>query len=174
MAIWQFKVLVIPEPALIKKFGTIPVSVTRDLVEGIDWWAESHLVESVEGIISSVLPERKSWSRSMRIWGEERSDCMLILYHDENKHKIQEIEFRFDVRKVSLPFVHRATEFAKRFQCVFIPRSYHVIAPDELLVLAEIEKSTAKKYVQNPISTVVNLKSEQAEVIPFPKKIDKK
>ncbi len=94
----------------------------------------------------------------MRIWGDERGDVAWVCYDD--KHKCEQIEFGIDVRQISLSFIRGICEFATRFECVLVTRAYHIIAPDEFVILGEINNSTAKKYLEDPASTLRNLKGE--------------
>lgn len=158
MAIWQFKVLVIPESALRGKFGTIPVSLTRDLAERFDWWSDCQPPIAFTVAIDTMLPEIKSWSRKMRIWGDERGDAAVVCYDD--RKNVIEIEFRIDVRQVSLSFIRGICEFAKRLECVLVTNANHLLAPDESLVLAAINNSTAKKYLEDPVSMLRDLKGK--------------
>ncbi len=154
MAIWQFKVFVIPECALIKKFGNIPIGVTRDLTEEYGWWSD--YPGGFEATLEAMVPETKSWSRTMRIWGEERSNAVLVCYDNENR--IEEITMRIDVSELSPPFVRDVCAFPKQLGCVLVTYDYHVLAPEETFVLEAINNSRARKYLEDPVSTLRALK----------------
>lgn len=160
MAIWQFKVLLIPESALREKFGAVPVSLTRELAEEFDWWKDRQPPREYQAAIDVMLREAKSWSPLMRIWGNERGDTAVVCYYEDEKSLVEEIEFRIDVRQLSLSFVSSICAFARRLQCVLVTGENHLLAADESVMLAAINNSTAKRYLQDPVSTLRSLKGK--------------
>jgi hypothetical protein len=104
-----------------------------------------------------VLRERVSWSTSMRMWGQEEGDDAYVLYSDESMRKVEEIAFRIDAGAVSTEMIRKICMFAKHQECVFITVDGEILAPDEGMLLAAIKDSTAKKYIDDPVSTLKSL-----------------
>jgi hypothetical protein len=69
MAIWQFRLMLLPAAAVEQQCGGIPDSIPQELAEDFAWWAETQPPKDFECLIDQILPERGSWSDSMRIWG---------------------------------------------------------------------------------------------------------
>ncbi len=89
-----------------------------------------------------------------------QDDTAVICYYDDEKSLVEQIEFRIDVRQLSLSFLRGICAFAKRLQCVLVTRAYHVLPPDESMILSAINNSTAKKYLEDPVSTLRSLKGK--------------
>lgn len=85
------------------------------------------------------------------------------------KRRVDSIEFRVDVHLLSPALVKEICLPAKQFGCVLMTRAYHIIPPDEATVLAAMNNSMAKRFVEDPVSTLVALKTQGGEIIPFPK-----
>jgi hypothetical protein len=168
LAIWQFRLDLIPTSALRAKFHTVPISIPGQLAEDYGWWSEVQPSAGFEKDISSMLPEANSWSEEMLIWGDERGDTAAVCY-DLNR-KIEWIGFRIDVGTLSLALVRQLCKFAKDQECMLLTGSYHLIEPDEQAVLAAINHSTAKKFLSDPASTLLSLRPTKSEVVRLPKK----
>lgn len=168
MAIWQFRLDLIPANALRAKFGTIPVSIPQDLAEHFAWWSDVQPPVGLEARLDAILPKANSWSQEMLIWGDERGDTASICY--DNNRKIEWIGFRVDVRQLSLSFVRSICRLAKELDCMLLTAKYHLIAPDDNVVLVAINQSTAKSYLDDPVSTLRSLKQNKGEIVQFPKK----
>jgi hypothetical protein len=51
---------------------------------------------------------------------------------------------------------------------MFLTAAYELIAPDQPPVLAAINRSTAKKYLEDPVGTLRSLKPSQSDIIRLP------
>lgn len=167
MAIWQFKLRLIPESAVRAKFGIVPISIPQEL-EDFAWWSDVQPPAGFETSIDAILPRTKSWSKEMLIWGNERSSAALVCY-DSNR-KIEDVEFRIDVGGLSLTFVRSICGLAKELDCMLLTGSNHLIASDDRAILAAIRKSTAKKYLDDPVSTLLGLEPTKSEIIQLPER----
>ena len=109
-----------------------------------------------------ILPQIDSWSTSMRMWGEKAGDEAHVCYVDDSKNRVEEIGFRLDARTVSPEYVRRVCTFSKQLGCVLMTVDYELLLPDEMMVLTALNRSTAKKYVENPVAALQNL--DQAKI----------
>ena len=82
---------------------------------------------------------------------------------DEDKKIVAEIAFRVDARKVSPEVVRRICKLATDLRCVFMTSEYEVLVPDESMVLANVNRSTAKKFVDDPVSTLLGLNQQKMQ-----------
>jgi hypothetical protein len=163
MAIWQFRVDLIPEKQIRSRYTAMPTTMTESMVEDFPWWIDAQPVRGFEAGIDKILPEAPSWSESMRIWGNERSDTACVCYVDEKKDKVELVEFRIDVRKLSPNLVREICKFAERLECVLVTSDYRVLVPDESTVLRAIDNSTAKRFLEDPVSTLRGLDQDKLE-----------
>jgi hypothetical protein len=158
MAIWQFKLVCVPEKVLLDKYKVLPLFIPQDLAEGFAWWSNAQPPRGVEQDISAILPEMPAWSTSMRLWGKTEGHDAHVFYLDETKTMIEEIAFRIDVGAPTPSLIRKICGLAKKLACVFITSKYRVLPPDESVVLAEINRSTAKGYLEDPVSTLLRIK----------------
>lgn len=169
MAIWQFRLVFIPETVLLGRYGSVPVSIPQELAENLNWWADVQPSAAFEAQIDVILPKASSWSESMGIWGDERGDTAWVCYNDSSR-KVEEIGFRVDVRELSPAFVERICGLARDLKCMLLTGSYHLIAPEDQAVLTAINHSTAMSYLNDPVSTLRSLKPTKGEIVQFPDK----
>jgi hypothetical protein len=68
MAIWQYKLILLPEEALLSKYEVLPLTIPMELAEDFGWWSEMQPASGLEDEIDLILPPTDSWSTSMRMW----------------------------------------------------------------------------------------------------------
>jgi hypothetical protein len=156
MAIWQFRLVFIPEEQLLHKYDILPPSIPMELAEEFDWWSLQP-PPGLEEHIDMILPQAESWSNSMRMWGRKHGDDAYICYVDERKKTIEEIAFRIDAHAPSRDLVCTICALARKLRCVLLTSDYNILAPDETMVFDAIKNSTAKNFVDDPVSTLQNL-----------------
>ena len=157
MAIWQFRLIFLPEKVLLGKYDVLPLAIPQDLAEDFSWWSEIQPPAGFEEQISLILPAIASSSTSQRMWGQKDRDDAHVLYVDESKSKVEEIAFRIDASAISSEIVHRICILARQLGCVLMTAEHEILAPDESMVLAAIHHSTAKKYIDDPVATLRSL-----------------
>jgi hypothetical protein len=157
MAVWQFRVIFLPERVLLGKYEVVPVALPQELAEDFSWWADVQPPAGFEDQIDLILPKMASWSTSQRMWGQKYRDDAYVLYADESKSKVVEIAFRIDANAISPELVKQICILARQLGCVLMTADYEILVPDESMVLATIQHSTAKKFVDDPAATLRNL-----------------
>jgi hypothetical protein len=172
MAIWQFRLNLIPERSLRAKYDTIPVIIPEDMAEDFPWWREAQPPVGFEKQIDSILVRADYRPLSMCIWGDEDANYASIGYEDDTRSTVEWVAFSIDVRNVSIDFVKGICNLASRLKCQILTRQYHLLAPDIKIVLAAIHSSTAKRFVEDPVSTLRGLKRNEGEIIQLPDKAD--
>lgn len=163
MAIWQFRLIFIPEKMLLSKFDVLPLAIPSDLAEDFAWWSEIQPPAGFEHQIDLILPQMESWSTSMRMWGQKHADDAHVIYADESKHKVEEIAFRIDANAISPVLVRRICALAKQLECLLMTPKYEILVPDDSMVLAAVYQSTAKKFVDDPVATLLTLDTKDKE-----------
>ena len=157
MAIWQFRLILIPERELLLEHDILPSEIPMTMAEDFAWWSNAQPFAGFERQIDLILPRMESWSTSMRMWGIKHSDDAWVCYEDESKNRVEEIQFRIDAACHSPVLVRHICQFAKELGCVLMTSDYAILLPDESMVLATISKSTARGFVEDPVSTLQNL-----------------
>jgi hypothetical protein len=166
MAIWQFRIDLIPEKAICSRFACVPVSLTRELAEQHQWWAGHQPPPGFENRLTNLLPEVRSWSASMRIWGDERGDTASVCY--DSTRNVEWIGFRVDVRHLTVGFVEGICDLAKLLRCMLMTKDYHLLAPEPNEVLLCINRSPARQYLDDPASALRGLKLDPSPVARLP------
>jgi hypothetical protein len=59
--------------------------------------------------------------------------------------------------------VRRICLLARDLGCVLLTSEYEILAPDESMVLANLNHSTAKKFVEDPVSTLQGLDQQKIQ-----------
>jgi|KBSMisStaDraftv2_1062788.scaffolds.fasta_scaffold82826_2 hypothetical protein len=157
MAIWQFRVILIPQVAAVAEFGLLPPAIPKELAEDLAWWSKCQPPTGFERHIDSIFPEKMSWSSSMRMWGDEDSNDAYVAYSDESKAIVEEVSFRIDARSLSSQVIGGICRFAKQLDCVLMPTSYEILQPDETSLRIRVENSNARKFVIDPEATLRSL-----------------
>lgn len=157
MAIWQYRLILLPEAVLLSKYDVLPLAIPMELAEDFGWWSDVQPPAGFERQIDLILPQTESWSVSMQMWGRKHGNDAYVSYVDEKKDKVLEIAFRVDARAVLPELVRRICLLARDLECVLMTSEYEILAPDELMVLTSIHQSSAKKFVEDPASTLQNL-----------------
>jgi hypothetical protein len=163
MAIWQFSLYLIPNGSIKERFEQPPSKLSMEVAEDTPWWSGHQPQRDFEDAISAILPEAHSWSKSMRIWGVERSDSILVSYRTEERIEVEEIEVRIDASNLSGEFVLHVCKWIEMLDCLCRTKAYDVVLPDVAGVQAAIANSRAMKFIENPVKTLQGLKNEEFE-----------
>jgi len=91
------------------------------------------------------------------MWGQEDGNDAYVCYIDESKSKVEEIAFRIDANAISPELIKQICILAGQSGCVLMTADYEIVVPDESMVLATIQHSTAKKFVDDPVATLRKL-----------------
>ena len=91
MAIWQVPIFLVKEETMLK-------------------CSEKYFVESLEKI-KKILPEEKSWSESIKQFGNIDSTCLELFYDDLGE---DEIKLRLDLRSITKEHLDAIIEFFRR------------------------------------------------------------
>jgi hypothetical protein len=73
MAIWQFECNLIPQAALVSRFGNVPTQLSADVADDEAWWAEQQPPDGYRSVIESFSSGAESWSDSILMWGHYTS-----------------------------------------------------------------------------------------------------
>jgi len=163
MAIWQFSLYLIPKESMRRMFKDAPSKLSRDVAEDTPWWAGYQPKKGFEDAISQILPESPSWSKSMRIWGVERGNSIMVLYLTEEKNEVEEIEIRIDASNLLTDFVAGICRWATGLDCIARTKTYEVVRPVYFAVQEAIVNSRAMRFIEDPEGVLQSLKDDEFE-----------
>ncbi len=110
-------------------------------------WGDFKLqVESIPKI-ERVLKPQKSWSVDIKQYGELDSHCLEISF---DKDRIEEISLRIDLRELNKDVFDEILDFIKSNNALILLQDGRIIEPEQGVLLNEIKKSDAYKYVSEP------------------------
>ncbi len=126
MAIWQYQFYMVPEEELSSYFKNEDLISYNDLSE-IEWWKYRQLdINSLDTFVN-LLPQKKSWSKDIIIFGNEDSSCIEILLQN---NWIIEISIRIDLRLDYKNFIKLLCEYALNHNCMFLNDKLEILYPN--------------------------------------------
>ncbi len=156
MATWQYYLHLIPRPALIGLFGSVPKYLDSDTFNDTDWWSE-YSCSDYEAALGSLLKESGSWSETIGNWGDDDGNFISVILEDG---RVAEIGVRLDVRALDPNFVKGLCKFSRQCDCLFFTEDLKLMEPAPRLLLDEIVRSDAFAFVSDPVGF---LKKRQAQ-----------
>lgn len=127
MAIWQFKVEIIPD-AVAGQRELIP----DDEWEEALWWLNSPPPDELLEELACLLPSHKSWSDDLSQWGDQQSDLVEVWREGE---KVESISARIDTRALNTGFVKALLEIANKWNCRLAYARYRKVLPRDYINL---------------------------------------
>jgi hypothetical protein len=112
MAVWQFVLDLVPASSA-HVAGVTAARMRREQLDEIRLGFSNADAEVLFARLGTLLPEKKSWSASLRIWGDEKTDDIQVGFDGQ---VIEDIQFRLNVADLSLPLVGGICELARHFR----------------------------------------------------------
>lgn len=146
MAVWQFALDLIPSSsARIAEVDAIRMS--REQLDAIRLEIPPDKLPNLFEGLSELLSEKKSWSPSLRIWGDEK-------FHDvqvwSDGQAIESVQFRLDANNLSVSLMTGICDLARSFDCVLATAEGAIIQPTSEAMVREMMRSPAMQFVQDP------------------------
>lgn len=166
MAIWQFKISLVPRDGVQRVHGVITSTLdefTSPSGESVDFLDEEY-PNYWEGVkippdclreLESLLPPIESWSDRARMFG----------YDSGHKLEVWDTEVRvsFDMRAFDPDYFRHVLDLARRMEClVVLNGSGAILSPDDEEVLEACNKSVACRFVADPESTLLGLRRKKS------------
>ena len=146
MAVWQFVLDLIPASS-VHVAGVSTVRMRREQLDEIRLGFSNADAEVLFVRLGSLLPEKESWSASLRIWGDENTDDIQVGF---DGRVIEDIQFRLNVANLSLPLVGGICELARHFDCILATRDGTILQPNREAVVRMIMQSRAMQFARDP------------------------
>ena len=177
MAVWQFKLTVIPKESVIHKFSVLPKvlnvdpeyrrnfwDTTKDLEScqnskfkdafTINWWANLRIsifemIPQVDAIIKGNKWERNNFI-SWKADEENHQDHDVFISFDEVTKIIQAFNFRTDLRDTSFIFLGEMLKICDRYDCLVMDQKGNLSEPSTNNLEETIVTSDAVRFITNP------------------------
>jgi hypothetical protein len=175
MAIWQYSLLMIPEMAIINRYGNVPEYLNLDY-EGrlhfykhvypnnpnakseledafmINWWESLQISSRDTKQKIDQLFSNPSWEGSNHwSWKGDKEKFedhdMMLITENEN---VRSLSFRIDLRDSKIDFLSGVIQLCNEFNCILMNDAGKVIAANIDSVLKDIPHSNAAMFLENP------------------------
>ncbi|ABF42479.1 hypothetical protein Acid345_3478 [Candidatus Koribacter versatilis Ellin345] len=163
MAVWQFRVVLLPVSPLQQRLGSIPSHIPAEIAQTTNWWRGLQPPTGFERGIDLLLPQRPPWSDNLLVWGDEDSNDAYVFYETPQKTVVEEISFRLDAREIDLHLVAGICNFARLLECVLVTGENMVIVPEQPNVLVAFLRSSAKHFVDDPENALKSIRRERLQ-----------
>ena len=180
MAIYQYKIELIPRQSIVEKYGEIPTQLFIDQegwqrhwekadIEGehdfedaltIPWWTERKIpfkeLESFIGTFTKPVEWSKDFTDSKSYGNNDTNDFSIGLTTDGF---IEDFGCRFDLRELDNNFIEHIFIIAKRLDCLIMDRKAKLFEPIFDKLIENIKESNSFKFVTDPTGFFDNLSS---------------
>jgi hypothetical protein len=155
MAIWHFKFSLSPTTGLLRVLGRtegiVPEHVSSPegptYIEGEEfpnYWDDPSALRQAAMVVSSFLPEMRSWSPDARMFGDDENDRVEVWDDD--------IRCRMNMRMFDYELMDQIFELAKRFDCkIVVGGSGEIVEPNLIALGPHVQASNAYKFCLSPI-----------------------
>ncbi len=166
MANYQFLTFVIPKKTVEKEFGKIPSKI--DFVLNMEghrtekWWKEvsmdfKYLEQKIDMIIS-----RADWAELEDMsWKSEKTrfDHDASIDFDIKNNRIEEFQFRTDIRDDTLIFLNQMFDLMEKNEFILMDQYGHLFNPNLKEFIELITKSDSYRYLNNLVASNKLLKN---------------
>lgn len=119
MAFWQYSFWAVPRQSLIKQYGAIPVSITEDEFNDVNWFDDSYqLTKFIESI--NYLQKSNHWDKGTLFFGDYDADCIAIML---DNGVANEINIRIDLRNQGVPVLDKIAKSLSENDLIIIDES---------------------------------------------------
>lgn len=136
MAIWQYKLFVLPEEEVSSYFSS-ETSITDEALNEIEWWKYRQSEIICFDSIKELLSPKKSWSNSIILFGDVDSSCLEVLIESE---KIVEVSIRIDLRANYRNIIVGICEFCQQNSLMLLNYRLELLAPNAAILEEDIIK----------------------------------
>ncbi|MBK1895126.1 hypothetical protein [Chryseobacterium paridis] len=187
MAIYQFKLNLIPEKGVLETLGIIPTKLDINFEERIehyhlkednllefsdffrdalivDWWKSVDILPTeIIYYISKLFPTRVIKNSNSYYWKyySNSIDHDTYLMLNKQSQKIAELHFRADLRERDLKFLNQFIAIAKKYNCLLMDVKGNLIRPEQSEVYKLITRSDNYKFLVNPQDFFDNFHNQQ-------------
>lgn len=156
MAAWQFHLQIVSKSEIEAKYNCIPETIGKDELEALDGWGEKFDGQKLYTLLSSFLIEKKSWSKEIKQWGKEDSNCFELVF---DKNSLEEVVIRIDLRNFKDYLIDLTLKISNEVEGVIIINN-RTFSSSKKYIMRELVKSDANKFIVNPVKYLSDLENE--------------
>ena len=153
MALWQFKVEVVPTERV---SGRAHIDAAE--FEDACWWSDRQPPSHFRERLASLLPPVNSWHERLLWYGSEQSDRIDVWMEQD---RVRSIDVRIDCIKANPPFVKGLLLMVQHWSCSLVEQRYLKVLPATLPeFLATVTDSPSCRFMEDPAHWLPKLAAE--------------
>jgi len=173
MAIWQFKISLVPGQSLVEKYGEpLPtqLNVNKEGWEAymketdfsdrpafedaftVYWWLPLRLdLNTLQPILEEIgdLQEWTADADGLRNFGNPDTNDISVCF-DSETNNVEDVSCRIDLRNLDTVFIGQVLSLAKNYDCLLMDRQARLFEVSEVALIEAIRKSNAMRFVKDP------------------------
>jgi len=155
MAVWQFRIELIPTKWVLENSNGIEILYTEGSYDSEPAWS-GILSNSIElKIIDKFYSRYKGWHQDHVCWGNEESTDIQFW---QNSNYVESLSVRVDARGNINSDILNVASIAKEFGChLFLPEKKVIIEPNEHEVRNSIIGSRSTAFAKDPVGFLKKL-----------------
>lgn len=154
MAIWHFRIGLVPRDSVKAYYGTIPLAVPDQDIAKHDFWATYQVPPNLDSLLLPLGPEISSWSEQRRCWGAEEGHQISVIYQEG---RVEWITAKVDARKPCTDFLQQIVNLAVQLNCLVLAAETYVLEPEFGTLFERFRSSVAARYLADPEATLKSL-----------------
>jgi len=149
MAIWQFTVGLIPQAwAALERNGPEILYDDEGCNDMSTAWKQNQPSASQIDLIAEGLPPMESWSKEIRIWGDQTRSDIQISYDGT---AVEPVTVRIHTREDPFHICSKIVDLARALDCsFFLPSTRSIIRADITLLSDAVHNSRAARFSAAP------------------------
>jgi hypothetical protein len=142
MAIWQYTLELIRKEDL----DIIGDDIGTEAYNGFDFWqAGAGYTSEYFTPITQLLPQGESWSKNIKLYGNEDSTCIELIVEDS---KIVEVVIRLDFRNDYSKLLNEIIEFCTFNSLLLLDEEHNILPLNETSIGYQIKNSPQYSRLQ--------------------------
>lgn len=158
MAAWQFQFSLVPEAGIKRVHGELvsalpeygardPDGSIKEITDFENYWDGIEIPPFLLQAMEDLLPERASWDSDARMFGSEGNNSIEVWSDD--------INCCIDMKQFEPAILATIVEIAQQAKCkIVLKEGGRVIDPVLTALVAEANRSAAKRFVEDPITFI--------------------
>ena len=147
MAVWQFKVTIVPKQWL-DVGGSVASLIAEEGWETAGAWAAFDARNLAERI-AEILPRGKSWHAAIATWGSDQGDDIQLF---ADKGRVESLSVRFDLRNPNMALFRAIWDLAQESQLAILDMAQKRAVQSVKELLRAAAESDAAHFVLDPAS----------------------
>jgi hypothetical protein len=158
MATWQYNLVFVPKRAVDGMGQLRPLNIPHNCEDETNYWREFEDSESLARRFSNIVPESESWSTEIRMWGDEDSNRIDLVYEGE---RVVECLIRIDTSNFSHKFLIEVLKVAVEMKLLAWTEEGYIFEPDFKLIESLMNRSEAASFSKDPEGFISRIASKR-------------